>query len=77
MAAEDFFIRAGLPPGLSSDEPMPYEYRRWNGTVWTDPCVDLYNKTARMAVIAWRQGLDAKAERYVEALYRMAHEYDQ
>ncbi len=31
MAAEDFFVRDGLPPGMTNDEPVPYGYRRWNG----------------------------------------------
>lgn len=76
MAVEDFFVRDGLPPGITSDEPVSYGYRRWNGVVWCDSWTDTYNAISRRAVIAWRQGLDSKAEQEVEAMYRMATQFD-
>ena len=77
MAAEDFFVRDGLPPGMTNDEPVPYGYRRWNGVVWADSWTDTYNAISQRAVIAWRQGLDSKAEQEVVAMYRMAAQFDQ
>ncbi len=65
------------PPGMTNDEPVPYGYRRWNGVVWADSWTDTYNAISRQAVIAWRQGFDSKAEQEVEAMYRMAAQFDQ
>ena len=76
MAVEDSFVRDVLPPGITSDEPVPYGYRRWNGVVWCDSWTDTYNAISRQAVIAWRQGLDSKASQEVEAMYRMATQFD-
>ncbi|MEU8901816.1 hypothetical protein AB0C65_38550 [Nocardia sp. NPDC048505] len=77
MAAEDFFIRGGVPTGLTGDQPMPYGYRRWNGTVWCQAWIDRYNAEVRRAVVAHRQGLNDKAQRHVNAVYLIAHEFDQ
>lgn len=47
------------------------------GVVWADSWTDTYNAISRQAVIAWRQGFDSKAEQEVEAMYRMAAQFDQ
>ncbi|AEK08283.1 hypothetical protein SEA_EJIMIX_216 [Mycobacterium phage Ejimix] len=74
MSASDYFIRHDLPAGITSDEPMPYGYRRWNGTVWCNAWIDGYNHLLRSAIERYRQGLDASG--YVDALYRRAAAYN-
>ncbi|AZS07563.1 hypothetical protein PBI_DUKE13_227 [Mycobacterium phage Duke13] len=74
MSASDYFIRHDLPAGITSDEPMPYGYRRWNGTVWCNAWIDGYNHLLSRAIERHRQGLDARG--YVDALYRRAAQCD-
>lgn len=65
---------SALPVGITSDQPMPYKYRRCNGVVWCDAWVDHYNEQLARAITRHRNGSDATWE--VDALYRMAHHYD-
>lgn len=68
---------SNLPAGLTGDTPMPYGYRRWNGTVWCDAWTDTYNRLVATAVAAHRAGMhpDTVAG-YVDDVYRTANRFD-
>ncbi|WP_165605987.1 hypothetical protein [Mycolicibacterium mucogenicum] len=63
-----------LPAGLTSDQPMPYGYRRWNGAVWPDCQVDAYNRAVAQAIERHRAGYDASA--LVNGVYNLASSFD-
>ena len=63
-----------LPAGLTSLEPIPYGYVRWDGRVWPDVHIDEYN--ARLADIGalHADGYDTSSQ--VEELYRRSFMFD-
>lgn len=64
-----------FPDGIVGGfEPMPYEYRRWNGTAWSRPAVDAYNVQLSRVQRYWVAGFDCHLE--VESLYRLARTFD-
>lgn len=65
---------SALPSGVTSFDPMPYGYRRWNGSVWCDAWVDLYNRDLRRIQAHHGAGYDVRA--MVDGLYSMAHSFD-
>ena len=62
------------PTGLTSTDPMPYGYRRWNGTIWPDVQVDRYN--AELARIQARHEAGMPTEALVNGLYNLADAFD-
>lgn len=62
------------PPGLTSTEPLPYNYTRWNGAVWPDQHVDAYNR--ELARIAQRHDAGLDVTHLVDGLYHMARGFD-
>lgn len=62
------------PVGLTSLAPMPYGYRRWNGSVWADIQVDAYNRTVER--IAARHAAGMPTEALVNGLYNLAAGFD-
>jgi len=58
-----------LPDGITGWEPMPYPYRRWNGTVWCKDWVDTYNRQLDRIRDA-HEGNLSSVDSEVEALYR-------
>lgn len=63
-----------VPPGLTGTEPMPYGYRRWNGTVWPDIQVDAYNRELDRITTRHEAGMSTEA--LVNGLYNLAHTFD-
>lgn len=63
-----------LPNGITSFDPMPYGYRRWNGTVWADSQVDQYNR--ELARIQSRHNAEMQTEALVNGLYNLARGFD-
>lgn len=61
-------------PGLTSTDPMPYGYRRWNGAVWADIQVDSYNR--ELARIAQRHADGYDVTALVNGLYNLANGFD-
>lgn len=53
---------------------MPYKYRRWNGAVWPDAWVDLYN--AELARIESRHRAGYDTEALVNGIYHLAQQFD-
>lgn len=67
-------VRDDMPPGLRDVPDMPYGYRRWNGAVWADIQVDVYNNAVKRAVDRHRAGYDATA--LVNGVYNLAKGFD-
>jgi hypothetical protein len=65
---------ATLPTGLTGTDPMPYGYRRWNGSVWADIQVDSYNAELSRIVARHAQGMPVTA--LVDGLYNLASQFD-
>lgn len=63
-----------VPPGLSSIKSMPYGYQRWNGCVWHNRHVDVYNKELERIVERHSVGYDVT--RLVDGLYSLANSFD-
>ena len=63
-----------LPAGLTSLEPIPYGYRRWNGRVWHDVHIDEYNSRLADIGALHAAGYDTSAQ--VEELYRRSFMFD-
>lgn len=53
---------------------MPYDYERWNGTVWADIQVDAYN--AELSRVESRHNAGMDVEHLVNGLYNLAHQFD-
>jgi len=64
-----------LPAGLTGFDPMPYGYRRWNGTIWPDIQVDAYNAELTRIESRFKAGYNVEA--LVNGLYNLAHQFDQ
>lgn len=62
------------PPGLTGTDPMPYGYRRWNGTIWPNAHIDAYN--AELARIKRRHEAGMNTSHLVNGLYNLAHQFD-
>lgn len=65
---------ATLPAGLTGFEPMPYGYRRWNGSVWAPIQVDAYNRA--LSRIESRHNAGMSTEALVNGLYNLARSFD-
>ncbi|UXO93903.1 hypothetical protein Pan2_84 [Pseudanabaena phage Pan2] len=65
-----------LPAGITSLEPMPYGFRRWNGTVWANAHVDAYNRQLSLIEDAHRAGYSAQCQRLIDGLYNLAAGFD-
>lgn len=63
-----------LPAGITSLDPMPYGYRRWNNTVWCDIHVDVYNR--ELSRIAERHAAGYDTTALVSGLYNLAWQFD-
>lgn len=63
-----------LPDGLLGFDPMPYGYRRWNGSVWPDIQVDSYNRL--LADIASKHRAGYNVQNLIDGLYNLAHGFD-
>lgn len=62
-------------PGLTGGiDPMPYNYRRWNGSIWADCQVDAYNRELARTVSRHSAGYDVTA--LVNGLYNLANGFD-
>jgi hypothetical protein len=62
------------PVGLTGLDPMPYGYRRWNGSVWPGSQVDAYNR--ELARIAARHNAGMDTQHLINGLYNLAHQFD-
>ena len=62
------------PSGLTGTDLMPYDYRRWNGTVWPDALVDQYNAELRRIKARHEAGMNT--DHLVNGLYNLAHIFD-
>jgi hypothetical protein len=62
------------PIGLTGLDPMPYGYKRWNGSVWPNIQVDRYN--AELARIASRHNAGYDVQNLIDGLYNLAHGFD-
>jgi len=67
-------MSAAVPPGLTGTDPMPYGYRRWNGSVWADIQVDRYN--AELRRIEKRHAAGYDVTHLVDGLYNLATQFD-
>ena len=63
-----------FPPGITSFDPMPMGYRRWNGAVWADCQVAAYN--AELARIESRHRAGMNVRHLVNGLYNLAQGFD-
>lgn len=63
-----------LPVGLTGFDPMPYGYRRWNGSVWADLQVDRYNDELARIERRHRHGLEV--QHLIDGLYNLARGFD-
>lgn len=63
-----------LPAGITGFQPVPYGYRRWNGSVWPDTQVDAYNR--QLARIQSRHMAGYDTEALVNGLYNLANGFD-
>ena len=63
-----------MPAGLTGVDPMPYDYRRWNGAIWPDCQVDAYNMEMERIAVRHRAGMDTTA--LVDGLYNLAFQFD-
>ena len=63
-----------LPAGITSLDPIPYGYRRFNGRVWPDVHVDEYNTRLADIGALHAAGYDTRAQ--VEELYRRSFMFD-
>ena len=64
-----------LPDGLTGFEPMPYGYRRWNGSVWPNVQVDRYN--SELARIKARHEAGMDTQHLINGLYNLASGFDE
>ena len=53
---------------------MPYGYRRWNGAVWIDAWVDIYNNQLDHIKTMHEAGYDTQS--LIDGLYRNAQGWD-
>lgn len=67
-------MKTTMPAGLTSFERMPYNYLRWNGVVWPDAWVDLYNWELSRIESQHRAGYDTQA--LVNGLHHLAQQFD-
>lgn len=65
---------SNTPNGLTGFDPMPYGYRRWNGSVWADIQVDTYNSA--LARIESRHSAGMDTQHLVNGLYNLAYGFD-
>jgi hypothetical protein len=65
-----------LPNGLTSFEPMPYGYRRWNGTIWADSQIDAYNRQVDNIKRYHLAGYNVACQIEVDGLYNLAASFD-
>ena len=63
-----------LPAGLTSLEPIPYGYLRWNGRIWSNLQIDEYNSRLADIGALHAAGYDTRAQ--VEELYRRSFMFD-
>ncbi len=63
-----------LPNGLTGFDPMPYGYRRWNGSVWPNAHVDAYNR--ELARIESRHTAGMDTQHLINGLYNLAGGFD-
>lgn len=63
-----------FPIGLTGLDPMPYGYRRWNGSVWPDIQVDSYNRLLAKIAIHHKAGYDT--QNLIDGLYNLAYGFD-
>lgn len=63
-----------LPEGITGFTPMPYGYKRWNGSVWVNAHVEAYN--AELSRIESRHNAGMSVEHLVNGLYNLAHGFD-
>ena len=63
-----------MPAGIRSFDPMPYGYRRWNGAVWIDAWVDIYNNQLDHIKTMHEAGYDTQS--LIDGLYRNAQGWD-
>lgn len=62
------------PNGITSFQPMPYGYRRWNGAIWPNIQVDRYNR--ELARIESRHKAGLTTDHLVNGLYNLANMFD-
>jgi hypothetical protein len=66
--------KTDYPAGLTGLEPMPYGYRRWNGSVWAPIQVDRYN--SELERIAARHAAGLNTQHLIDGLYNLASGFD-